>query len=367
MSAMQINPRLRAILVFFIVLGSIGIITNLLYGLTTGSVGSCLIWALCCLTAGMAIGFLFGIPKIVQGSQTTTGDKDELDYKLNVNTNLTEISDWLTKIIVGLGLVKLTKLPPYLTAMAASFSEGIHEKEKDVAMAVGYGTVIFFSVLGFLFGYLFTRLFLSKALSIADQDSIQQLKGVFDIQIANLESKQGFLAHSISRESHDIVPGTEIQAEKIPTGQALATLKQMADAYMAINIADVGERTRAKDAKANEMGGYALKNGIDSTTLFQYIQQQPLLHEGLVLALATLINIDPHQNDFAKLLQVGDKLTRLHVRYRVLLAIITLQKRGFIDDGARQQAISLVKGFRVNADGRLLEMIGSTLSFLATS
>jgi hypothetical protein len=358
------SRRLRPILLFFTVLGISGILADLVYGFSVGSIGSCLIWSLSCLTGGIATGFLFAIPKIVQGSQATNEDKESMDYKLQVNTNLTEISDWLTKIIVGLGLVKLTKLPPYLTSMAVAFSNGVHDKDKSVAMAVAYGTITFFSVLGFLFGYLFTRLFLSKAISIADQDSIQQLKGQFQIQIANIESKQGFLAHSLASSSQEAASGVKSQIHQIPIDQALENLKRMAGEYMEINIADLAERTRAKDAKANEMGIYALQNGIGSNILFEYIKGQTPFQEGLVLALATLINIDPHQLDFNKLILVGGNLTRLHVRYRVLLAIVTLQKQGYIDDGGKQQAINLVKTYRLHADPPLNRQIDYTLSFL---
>lgn len=358
------SRRLRPVLIFFSVLGIAGILTNLAYGFSVGSVGSCLIWSLSCLTGGIATGFLFAIPKILQGSQATNEDKEALDYKLQVNTNLTEISDWLTKIIVGLGLVKLTKLPPYLTSMAVAFSNGILEKDKSAAMAVAYGTITFFFVLGFLFGYLFTRLFLSKAFSIADQESIQQLKGQFEIQIANIESKQGFLTHSLASSSQAADPGVKFQTHQIPIDQALMNLKRMAGEYMGINIADWAERTRAKDAKANEMGNYALQHGVDSNTLFEYIKGQVPVDEGLVLALATLINIDPHQYDFNKLIKVGENLTRMHVRFRVLLAIVTLQKRGYIGGESRQQAINLVKTYRLQADPSLNRQIDYTLSFL---
>jgi len=352
------NRRLQPILIFFTILGIIGFLTTLVYGITVTSVGPCLIWALACLTGGIAIGFLFAIPKILQGTQGANEDRETLDYKLHVNTNLTEISDWLTKIIVGLSLVNLTKLPPYLTSMAVSLSNGIHDKEKSAAVTVAYGVIIFYSVLGFLFGYLFTRLFLSKALSIADQDSIQQIKGQFEIQNASTESKIAFLTDSSLQASTASKAGTE------STGEALTHLRNLADKYMAINIVSWAERTQAKDAMANEMAIYALKHGIDSNTLFEYIRKDSSLHEGLVLALANLININPQKDDFNKLVEVGENLTRLHVRFRVLLVIVSLKKKGYIDDQSKRQAIDLVKKYKVQADTPLKRQIDHTLSFL---
>src|SRR5215207_3296326 len=51
---------------------------------------------------GALVGFLFGIPRRFQreGSDPALGG-------LVVNTNLEQISDWLTKIIVGVGLVEI--------------------------------------------------------------------------------------------------------------------------------------------------------------------------------------------------------------------------------------------------------------------
>jgi hypothetical protein len=363
-NGLEYAKRLKTILVFFAIVGGLSLITDFVYGLLTNSVGTCIIWALACLTSGIAIGFLFGIPRIVQGSKGAAEQNDTQDYQMHVNTNLTEISDWLTKIIVGLGLVKLTKLPPYLTSMADSMSQGIRDKDRAVAMAFAYGTITCFSILGFLFGYLFTRLYLSKTIAIADQDSLQKLRGEIAIQFASLESKQGLLTHSLAKEK--MGPGLDATEDtKSPASdEKLSTLANMADEYMHITFADLAQRTHAKDLKANEMGIYAIENGIHSGDIFKYIRDHPPVQEGMVMALATLINIDPQQSDFAMLLEAGRNLTRLHVRFRVLLAIVTLKKKGYIGDDEKQQAINLVKSYRLNADASLSQQIEYTLSFL---
>jgi hypothetical protein len=355
--------RLQSILTFFIIFGALGLTALIVYGLITYSFGTCVIWALACLICGAAVGFLFAIPKTSQGPATSKTDGSSPDYQLHVNTNLTEISDWLTKIIVGLGLVKLTKLPPYLTSMASTFAVGIRDKDHSVAMAFAYGTICFFSILGFLFGYLFTRLFLSKALSIADQDSLQQVKGQIQIQLASIESTQGLLVHSLAQDGTAAAAALAQKAPGTPNPR-LDDLAKMGTDYMAISIADWAERTRTKDAKANEMAAFALKNGLLPQTIFDYIQSHLPIQEGLVLALATVINFDPHQTDLQLLMPVSQKLDRLHVRYRVLLAIVTLNKKGFIAVSEKQNVIDLVKSYRTKADDSLLEQIDHTLSYL---
>src|SRR5216684_1230684 len=67
------------------------------------------------LAAGVLIGFLFGIPRTQQKegqkSDPTIGSQPGVADGYGVNTNLEQISDWLTKIIVGVGLVQLTVIP----------------------------------------------------------------------------------------------------------------------------------------------------------------------------------------------------------------------------------------------------------------
>ncbi|CAH0446006.1 hypothetical protein LMG9673_04739 [Ralstonia pseudosolanacearum] len=86
------------------------------------------------------------------------------------NTNLEEVSDWLTKIIVGLGLVNLkgigTRVQDVATNVAASLQKSPDAWDVSVAMAI----IVGFSVIGFLCGYLYTRLFVQGALIRSDQN-----------------------------------------------------------------------------------------------------------------------------------------------------------------------------------------------------
>lgn len=125
-----------------------------------------LIWSVACLMAGAVVGFLFGIPKILQSEKTSIPQEgSRIHYRQQVNTNLEQISDWLTKIIVGLGLIELRSVPGYLRKLANLLSEGLEQSSHAFAFAL----IVYFSILGFLFGYLATRLFLAGAFSRADR------------------------------------------------------------------------------------------------------------------------------------------------------------------------------------------------------
>jgi hypothetical protein len=126
------------------------------------------LWSLACVSSGGAVGFLFGIPKILQSDSPAKPPLNAGNaYRQQVNTNLEQISDWLTKIIVGLGLIHLKSVPTYLHDVAAILALGIGSVEADIAFALAL--IPYFLTVGFLFGYLTTRLFLAGAFSRADQ------------------------------------------------------------------------------------------------------------------------------------------------------------------------------------------------------
>ena len=130
-------------------------------------------WALACYALGALMGFLFGIPRVLQGhsldKRQKTGADGKIDdsdstYRLLVNTNLDDISDWLTKIVVGVGLVELEKIPGLIYRLASMIAG---EMQKDNAPFI-VAVILYFSALGFFSGYLTTRMFLQRAFRMAD-------------------------------------------------------------------------------------------------------------------------------------------------------------------------------------------------------
>ena len=85
----------------------------------TMSFASLLIAGALWLTGGL-LGFLFGIPKVADHSATTpvAGPPGGARPFYMVNTNLEQVSDWLTKIIVGVGLVEAQRLWRAFVALA---------------------------------------------------------------------------------------------------------------------------------------------------------------------------------------------------------------------------------------------------------
>ena len=139
------------------------------------------------LLVGVLIGFLFGIPRSLQGegapaqkpapapagqAAANSHENDERQLSYKANTNLEQISDWLTKILVGVGLTQLTNLPDLFDRAGNYFGPAVGEGPAGARIAIGI--IIFFSVCGFLYGYLWTRLFLMGELVRADRIAIAE-------------------------------------------------------------------------------------------------------------------------------------------------------------------------------------------------
>lgn len=145
-----------------------------------------LLLAIACLLVGALLGFLFGIPRSLQEQAGTadaaaaTGSSSTAtpaaapaapaavrpQIRYGANTNLEQISDWLTKILVGVGLTQLANVPGYLKDLGGYF--GLLFGDPNVGPQIALALILAFTTGGFLFGYLWTRLFLATELTRAD-------------------------------------------------------------------------------------------------------------------------------------------------------------------------------------------------------
>lgn len=134
--------------------------------------------ALASLVIGALLGFLFGIPRSLQDgdpapSARSSGASVRLRY--GSNTNLEQISDWLTKILVGVGLTQLTHVPELLDRLGAYFGPAISATHGG---SIAISMSVFFCVVGFLFSYVWTRLYMAAELARADASIEDQQRAI---------------------------------------------------------------------------------------------------------------------------------------------------------------------------------------------
>jgi len=108
--------------------------------------------------SGFFLGFLFGIPK-------RNNDKESA---YNLSTNLVDISDWLTKIIIGLGLIEIKRIPGHLESIGVYIQTSVNGENSLKIFSIC--SIVYFSVFGLYYGYNYMRLFLSGQYKGADDN-----------------------------------------------------------------------------------------------------------------------------------------------------------------------------------------------------
>lgn len=184
-----------------IVIGATFVLT-LLYGLSVAdqsrrmaALMAAFLAAAAPFAVGGFVGFLFGIPRTLQESQAkgtaqatampgasaksatatpiaTSMPTPDANPELGnspawqANTNLEQISDWLTKIIVGIGLTQLTHLPAAVESTGGYIATAISPHAPAV---VGSLILIVFSISGFLTAYVMTKSDLAREIDVLEK------------------------------------------------------------------------------------------------------------------------------------------------------------------------------------------------------
>lgn len=128
-------------------------------------IGVGMLTAMAALLTGFLAGFLVGVPKVVSSGQVHLSDN-----VFSPSTNLAEISDWLTKLLLGAGLVSLSHLGGPVSKLINDVAGGLHGPTSDPSVIqsakVTAGSVMIgFTVLGLLGGYIVTSTWYQKKIS----------------------------------------------------------------------------------------------------------------------------------------------------------------------------------------------------------
>lgn len=175
---------------------TIGLLAVILVGVQENStagalrlIGVAVLVGAAALAAGVFIGFLFGVPRI----NSDLGGP----HRYGANTNIEQISDWLTKILIGVALVELRAIASGLGDLFTAIGDSLAITE---GTAFAGGLVVYFVTLGFFSGWVLTRLHLPQALSMADR-------------LAEDAFKQKILEARQATEQNDFVAANKARAE----------------------------------------------------------------------------------------------------------------------------------------------------------
>jgi len=120
------------------------------------------LWAMACIASGALIGFLFGVPR------TNPNVKQRLYLLPNVNVEA--VSDWLTKTLIGIGLVNCREIGLFVKNRSIELGTSI-----EMGQAFAEALIVYFFVVGIIQGYILTRIFLAVEFSrlLADPDKAE--------------------------------------------------------------------------------------------------------------------------------------------------------------------------------------------------
>lgn len=324
--------------------------------------------ALACLAVGGIVGFLFGIPRVLQKTDSTgtvqqpgtTGEPSAgsiaaagaLPYRLQVNTNLEQISDWLTKIIVGIGLIELRRLPEAMESLSRFVSSGL-DLEHPSLQAVSSVLIVYFGILGFLTGYLITRIYLAGAFYRADWSA----QNSFALQAAQVRS-------NVEKESKQILNEDPEAGKKITEGQIQAAervervagrtdiaylrteMKKLANDYEAVraSMPEGDRRTRRMEEVVTKMRTLALAC-------------EPLLGEfadsaapGERLSAIVILQVRP-KPDWLRWLADRLKIEKPFIGYHAAVALLSAAR--LLDEQARPSLLSAIQLAKATSGGRL--------------
>jgi hypothetical protein len=97
---------------------------------------------------GALVGFLFGVPKS-RSDDPSVSQRDDGSFR--PNTNLEQVSDWITKIIVGIGLVQFRDIGTAIYSLGRAVGDSMRDPSTPpgsatvfaVALLVGSGLISF--------------------------------------------------------------------------------------------------------------------------------------------------------------------------------------------------------------------------------
>lgn len=137
---------------------------------------------LICCAAGLAgafLGFIFGIPRPISASEAPPAaaggavpppgvDHRQAIEAWKLSTNLTDISDWLSKAITGVGLVEAKNMMGGLAVVAFTAADWLFGNRHG-SPALLAAVIIGGAVFGFLFAYLYAELVVSRLIAAVSQ------------------------------------------------------------------------------------------------------------------------------------------------------------------------------------------------------
>lgn len=130
--------------------------------------GTATLLSLAAFLCGCLTGFLFGIPRVVSSGELRQEKAVATSTpEYTPSTNLAEVSDWLTKLLLGAGLVQLTHLGAPIAHLIDHVGASLYAPpaSEKTAVTMAGALLIGYAVVGLLDGYVVTTMWYQKRIA----------------------------------------------------------------------------------------------------------------------------------------------------------------------------------------------------------
>ena len=165
------------------------------------------------------LGLLFGIPRSIARpgdpapAAANTAQASAAQPTLRVNTNLEDVSDWLTKTLIGVGLTQLFSLPHKLWQYALAIDQAsLHTKAGGAVFILG--VALTGGAGGFWVGYVTTRTFLTFLFDLFGKPDLGDVKPAADPANLQFDAQQKPVA-----SADPLVQAADIKLRTVPLDQ----------------------------------------------------------------------------------------------------------------------------------------------------
>jgi hypothetical protein len=178
---------------------------------------------------GSALGFLFGLPRArltdqLAATDSTHRENTSPSSHYLANSNLIKVSDWLTTIVIGLGLVNIGSAVPALRALATALQAPLGGA--PYAGAIGISMLMGGCIGGFVLVYVYTSIRVRQLLEDSDRqtEAVPHLAGLRLWEAERAMSASGLrLAVTADADKDQVVAAQQPPAgERLPLGSAVA-------------------------------------------------------------------------------------------------------------------------------------------------
>jgi hypothetical protein len=185
-------------------------------------------------SVGGLLGFLFGIPRTTRPrsadpSGANDGRRDTTATPYEPSNNLEQVADWLTKILVGVGLVELGTLGTALAKVGDQVAKAVTPAPTGTAVVTEV-VIITFATIGFLASFLWTRIYYGGIQARADSDIVNWVASKLEDQETRID-RADKVAQKLA--SGKLLPGGAAAPAPIvtatmatPTGSVAITAEQ---------------------------------------------------------------------------------------------------------------------------------------------